>query len=387
MITAVAIGSIVVVGVVLGVVLTRPVGKRLYQLFHKHSFVHRYHYNNRINVISTVWSFDNVTTELYGVYNGSIVNGAIYSNATSQTYPYFGSGQALLLNGNNQFFSVPSPFLLLNSTSFTVEAWIYPSNFSGDRGIFGQCQCSTCANQCLYFICRGSRLYIDFTLNDLWSTTTLAVNTWYHVAFVYNYQTQQQILYVNGVPDGIKSNAASYQGVNASIQIGATLAFGTTNFFSGLIDNVWVTTRAKPSNEILRDASVIVYYSFDLPNPNADDGPNRLNGSSVNTVTASGRVNQAMRFSGTPSYFRMIGLYQIPTGLTTNRPFSISLWINPSSIFGCTFVQLFPPSPPPCVNLLGISYSGTGVGQIYVYSIFNGPSVMSGHIFHWRMVH
>ena len=306
------------------------------------------------------------------------MNSPIYSNATSQTFPYFGSGQALLLNGINQFVSVSSPSLPLNSTSFTIEAWIYPTSFGVDRGIFGQCQCPACANQCLYFICRGNRLFVDFTLNDVSGSTNLVANTWYHVAFVYNYQTRQQILYLNGIQDAIKSNAAPYQGINGSIQIGASQAFGISNFFSGLIDNLWVTTRAKSADEILRDASLIVYFSFDLPNPNADNGPNKLSGTTSNTVTVSGHVNQAIRFTGSSSYFQMYGLFQVPTGMTTNRPFSVSLWINPTSPSTCTIVQLMSFAIPRCTNLLGISSGGGSIGQIFVQSINFAPATLMG---------
>jgi hypothetical protein len=63
---------------------------------------------------------------------------------------------------------------------------------------------------------------MGFTLNDLSGSQTLTAFNWYHIAFVYNYQTQQQILYLNGVQDTIKSNAQPYQGTNGSIQIGST---------------------------------------------------------------------------------------------------------------------------------------------------------------------
>ena len=330
-------------------------------------------------VISAVWPFDNVTTDLYGIYNGSLVNSPIYSNATSQTFPYFGSGQALVLNGINQLFSVSSPSLPLNSTSLTIEAWIYSTSFSSDRGIFGQCQCPTCANQCLYFICRSSRLFVDFTLNDLSGSTILVTSIWYHVAFVYNYQTRQQILYLNGVQDGIKSNAAPFQGTNGSTQIGSTQAFGVPNFFSGLIDNMWVTTRAKSADEILYDASLIVYFSFDLPNPNADNGPNKLIGTPFNTITVTGRVNQSMRFTGAGSYFQMYGLFQVPSGMTSNRPFSVSLWINPTASGTYAFVQLFSTlTPLRCTNLLGIVSGGGTTGQIFVNSVNGGTQVLTG---------
>ncbi len=295
--------------------------------------------------------------------------------------PYVGYGQALLLNAalSQQFF-VPTPFLSLYSTSFTIEAWIYSTTLVGDRGIFGKCQCSTCANQCFFFICRSNRLYVGFTFNDLSGITTMTVNTWYHVAFVYNSQTQQQILYLNGVQDSISNNVPAYQGTNGSIQIGSTEVFSATNYFTGYIDNVMITTQAKSASQILTDASLVVYYSFDLPNSNIDNGPNHLNGTSNNTVTTNGRVNQAMRFSGFQSNFQAYGLYQVPYGVVAAKSFSVSMWINPTSTTSSTFVQMFAASlaAASCVNLLGI-YSPAGtIGQLFVLSSNAGPSVITG---------
>jgi hypothetical protein len=280
----------------------------------------------------------------------------------------------------NQQVFVATPFLSLDSTSFTVEAWIYSTTSTGDRGIFGQCQCSTCTNQCFFFICRNNRLYVGFTLNDLSGKTNMLLNTWYHVAFVYNSQTQQQILYLNGVQDSINSNVPAYQGSNGSIQIGSTEVYSATNYFTGYIDNVMVTTRAKSSVEVLDDASIVVYYSFDLPNPNVDDGPNHLNGTSSNTVTTSGRVNEAMRFIGASSFFQVYGLYQVPYGVISNKPFSVSMWIYPTATTSCTFVQMFATSlnARSCVNLLGIYSPGGSIGQLFFMSSNNGPSLITG---------
>jgi hypothetical protein len=81
-----------------------------------------------------------------------------------------------------------------------IEAWIYSTtSYTGDTGIFGQCQCSICTNQCLYFIFRASRLYAGFTLNDVSGSSILTTTLWYHITFIYNYETQQQIVYLNGV--------------------------------------------------------------------------------------------------------------------------------------------------------------------------------------------
>jgi hypothetical protein len=247
-----------------------------------------------------------------------------------------------------------------------VEAWIYPTNIVGDRGIFSQCACSTCLNQCFYLIVRSARLYADFTLNDLTGSTSIVTNTWYHIAFVYNYATNQQILYLNGVQDAIASNVQPYQGTNGSIQIGAAQVSFTTYYFNGYIDNVKLTTRAKSSTEILFDASVTAYYSFDLSPLNNDNGPNGLNGLLINTSVVHGRVNQAIRVSGPSSYFQAYGFYQLMYSIS-NRPFSVSLWVNPSVVSSSTIVQITQQqSSGSCFNFIGIT-SATGLtGQLMV---------------------
>jgi hypothetical protein len=208
----------------------------------------------------------------------------------------------------------------------------------------------------------------------------MLVNNWYHVAFVYNNQTQQQILYLNGVQDTIKSNAAAYQGKNVSIQIGSTQVYSVMNYFSGYIDNLILTTRAKSSTEILSDASIMVYYSFDLSNPYADSSQVRMNGNSSSTVSITGRVNLGMRFSGTNSYIQAYGFYQFPYGITNNKPFSVSMWIFPTSTSSATFVQTFATSlgVNSCMNMLGVYSPGGTMGQLFVMSGTNLPAAMTG---------
>jgi hypothetical protein len=304
------------------------------------------------------------------------MNGAIYSPA-STTQPYLGNGRALTLSGANQSYIVSAPFLNLAYTSFTIEAWIYSTNVTGDRGIFGQCACSTCSNQCLFFLVRGDRLYAGFTLNDLSGSTAIAMNTWYHVAFVYNFAAKQQIWYLNGVQDSIASNAQPYQGTNGSIQIGAALVYSGTCYFTGYIDNVKLITRAKSSTEILYDASVTAYYSFDLSSLNYDNGPNGLNGLLINTAVVSGRVNQAMSFSGSSSYFQAYGFYQFIYSIS-NQPFSISLWLNPSAVSSSTIIQVTQQqSSGSCFSFMGITSPAGVTGQLmvegYGWPVIYGP--------------
>ncbi len=338
-------------------------------------------------VISVSWLFDLDSSDVYGVYNGTLLNNATYTS-TSTTQPYIGNGRALSLSNpsgsstNSSF--VVSSFLDLSSRSFTVEGWIYSlTSYSGDNGIFGQCQCSTCSNQCLHFLVRSARLYMGFMLNDLSGTTSLVAATWYHVAFVYNYATSQQIIYLNGIQDGIKSSAQPYQGQNGPIQIGATQTILQTSYFNGYIDNIQITTRAKTASEILNDATLMAYYSFDLPNPIVDSGPNGLHGMINNAALVAGRRNQGLRFTGTNSYFQAYGFYSLAWGVVSNRPFTIALWINPSSIASSTIVQVSPfqnstYNPAYILNLIGFWSSGSTINgqlvtQLYAWTDIFGP--------------
>lgn len=329
-------------------------------------------------VTSASWSFDQTTADAYGVYNGILINGASYTTISS-TQPYIGNGRALnLIAGANQSFLVNSPFFNLSAVSFTIEAWVYPTDTTGDRAIFGQCACSTCTNQCFYLILRSGNLYGDFNFNGVVGSTTLLTSNWYHVVFVYNSATQQQILYVNGIQDNIASNVNPYQGANGLVQIGAAQVSVTKCYFVGFIDSVKITTRAKSAAEILFDASVIAYYSFDISSQNNDNGPNGLNGSSTNTAFVQGRVNQAMRFYGTGSYFRAYGFYQFSFSVV-GAPYSLSLWVNPSAFANGVIIQLAQGSPgTACFNLLGIVSSTSTTGQLMMQAYGNPSPIIYG---------
>ncbi|CAF1282915.1 unnamed protein product [Didymodactylos carnosus] len=251
-------------------------------------------------VVSAYWSFDNNANDMYGVYNGALTGSATYQSASSAVY---GTGEMLYMYTGNSYFQMTTYFNLTYQ-SFTVDAWIYPTTISGDWPIFGQCTCSTCTNQCLYLVIRSGKLFMSFNYNDLSGSTTLNTSMWYHVAFVYNYATMQQIIYLDGVQDAIKSNSQPYKGYNGTITVGYSPLI-TNTYFSQYIDNVALTTRAKAASEILIDATQIYYFSFDQPNPYYDNGPNHYNGTANSLTGVSGRVNQAIRTATTSSYIQM----------------------------------------------------------------------------------
>jgi len=321
-------------------------------------------------VTTAYWGFDSNANDMYGVYNGALVNGATYSNTT-----YFGYGSNLQLNASiNQSIVVSSPFLNLSYTSFTVEAWIYGYSLTGDNAIFSQCECSTCQDQCLSLIIRNYKMYMGFTLDDLIGLTSLSINTWYHIAYVYDNTAQTQSLYLQGVLDTSRTSSDSYQGQNGSIVIGSSAL--STSSFNGFIDNLKVTTTAKSASQLLYDASVVVYFSFDGSTLSQDMGPNQMNGTISNAAAVTGKVGQALAFTGAlSSYLQIYGFYQLGQ---PSKAFSIVMWVYPYSINGGVLVQVSQYSNATgwCYSLMGLNY----LGQITMLVYDSNPPIIVGPI-------
>ncbi|CAF4162531.1 unnamed protein product, partial [Adineta steineri] len=70
------------------------------------------------------------------------------------------------------------------------------------------------------------------------------------------------------------------------------------------IDQVSLTMSAKSAGDILNDATLASWHSFDCEITH-DSGPNKLQGKAVDVTLASGKVNQALKFSLSSSYYQV----------------------------------------------------------------------------------
>ena len=203
------------------------------------------------------------------------------------------------------------------------------------------------------------------------------VNTWYHVAFVYDYSTSIQSVYLNGILENSRISN-SYKGMSGHILIGA-VDNGARYYFTGRIDQVSLVTRAKSAVEILNDATLVCYYSFDS-SPYMDSGPLGLNGLMVNTATVSGngRINNAISFISSPSYFVISGFLKL--GISGNS-YSMSIWIKPTSLTNGTIVYVsrcnYACTPYWCLPFIGLTSAGQIAIQSWSSVSFNGYSLVS----------
>ena len=99
-----------------------------------------------------------------------------------------------------------APYMPLASTSFTIETWIYITGLANvlDQSIFGLCP-SASNYHCLHLTIRKAApsfyLYFSFFGADCRGTIPVALNTWTHVASVFDMIKMKQFIYFNGVLD------------------------------------------------------------------------------------------------------------------------------------------------------------------------------------------
>src|SRR5215510_13655173 len=129
--------------------------------------------------------------------NGVLTNGPLWG--TGKT------GNGVRFDGVNDFVNLGNPTSLRLTGSMTLSAWMNASTFPfDDAALISKRQSTSSGYQLDTTIDRGPRT-IGFKISDgagnnvaRYSTTAMAVNTWYHVAGVYDTANRALNVYVNG---------------------------------------------------------------------------------------------------------------------------------------------------------------------------------------------
>ncbi|CAF3758414.1 unnamed protein product [Rotaria sordida] len=261
------------------------------------------------------WQFDNNLLE--------DVTNSITSSAKSSTFVAGYVNQAVSFGANvNQ--SLRSSPINLTAMSFTIDAWIYPTELA----------------LTVIFI-------LVFFCDDCQGNAIIPINDWTHVAFVFEINSLTQSIYLNGNPDANRRATGSFQGSSDNVTVGNIPLlnfYSGSNYFQRMIDKLAITSRDKSACEILEEATLVAYFSFNSGVELIDSGPNSL---SV--------VRQSVSFVSTD--LTSLGI--------TNRAFSISLWIQPQNLSGIlVHVSSNSSGLGWCVPFLGFTTNGSIIAQI-----------------------
>ena len=171
-----------------------------------------------------MWYFDGNYNDAVGSYHGYSTPGlpSFYTG-------YF--GQAIFFNATARQ-ALYAPFIPLNNVSFTVEAWIMPTAYSGqsDYSLIGLCPIQV-TNKCLHINIRNLKLYFGFYFNDITGTSTIQLNKWIHVAFVFDVTNYQQSIYLDGILERQAIQSSALRAESGNVTFGTNEGVATPNNF------------------------------------------------------------------------------------------------------------------------------------------------------------
>lgn len=189
-------------------------------------------------------------------------HGSLMGDATFGTGPTYGGvdfGQALSLDGDGDYVSLPTAFAsVTGSTTKTITAWAKSNtiDYSASGGMILELYRKSDSSSGFYIRAKGNPATWEgfyMTGTATWdyidSGVSVALNGWAHVALVQD-ETNVRI-YVNGnLANSVSDAGAPYMSNPNNATIGAYV-FGTAvGFFNGLIDDVRIYNHALSQGEI-----------------------------------------------------------------------------------------------------------------------------------------
>ncbi|HET7445015.1 MAG TPA: LamG-like jellyroll fold domain-containing protein [Solirubrobacterales bacterium] len=250
-------------------------------------------------------------------------------------------GKALSFNGESSCVSVPNSVDLQLAGSFTLEAWVKPSNATQWAPVFFK-EAETFYSYSLFFGAFEAGHVQGYVADEPWewseveSPEKLVANTWSHIALTSDGTTLR--LYVNGkLVD--TSSAKSAMESSGPLQIGCSKTFG--EYYQGLIDEVRIYDRSLSGAEVEEDKATAIETS--VPDaPTAAYGFDESGSATVQDSVGShdgkitspdpfwelwtdGKYGHSLAFNGEDT------CVEIPNSvdLQLSQAFTVEAWVNP----------------------------------------------------------
>jgi hypothetical protein len=171
-------------------------------------------------------------------------------------------GKALSFNGSSSYVDLGNPAALQLTGSMTLEAWVRAAANPADDGQIvaksddSGWQLKTSPDTGPHTF--GAQVWSTTTSAQRYSTTVRSLNTWYHVASVYNASARTLQTFVNGVLDsGVLSGTVPAAQTNRPVNVNIGRRTGGF-YFNGVIDEVRIYNRALSQTEIQSDMNTPV---------------------------------------------------------------------------------------------------------------------------------
>jgi fibronectin type 3 domain-containing protein len=197
-------------------------------------------------------------------------------------------GNALSFNGSSSYVDLGNPTALRLTGSMTIEAWIKAAANPADDGQIVAKSNNSSGWQFKTTPDTGPETFgiavsgSSSSHAQRYSTTVRNLNTWYHVAGVYDATARTLSLYVNGVlSSGTLSGTVPSSQVNSGVNVNIGRRTGGF-YFNGVIDEVRIYNRALSQQEIQTDMNTPLGVSG--PDTQPPTAPANLSASAVSAT-------------------------------------------------------------------------------------------------------
>ena len=188
--------------------------------------------------------------------NGLLGNG---TTANMPVYDYYNKG-SLSFDGSNDYITIPSSASIKNTSSLTLEAWIYISNsMNYYGGIFGKGTTDTDEEYCLVVHSVNSKVYMDVGSSGgpyTDATFSFSLNTWYHIIGTHERAAGSSAIkiYVNGslLSSSTVNPTTAVNDNSTAVTIGSRFSTGGSPW-NGKIANAKIYTRTLSAAEVAQN--------------------------------------------------------------------------------------------------------------------------------------
>ena len=210
------------------------------------------------------WGISNTDRSIIDL-SGFDDNGSFGGAAGSQTianmptFDFYNKG-SLSFDGSNDYITIPSSASIKNTSSLTLEAWIYISNsMNYYGGIFGKGTTDTDEEYCLLVHSVNSKVYMDVgsgggPYTD--ATFSFSLNTWYHIIGTHERAAGSSAIkiYVNGslLSSSTVNPTNAVNDNSTAVTIGSRFSTGGSPW-NGKIANAKIYTRTLSATEVAQN--------------------------------------------------------------------------------------------------------------------------------------
>ncbi|PZX16163.1 GLUG motif-containing protein [Breznakibacter xylanolyticus] len=210
---------------------------------------------------------DATTNAKHGTLKDFAVTGATSNWVVGYTPPTPpAANNALHFDGTSDYVQCPA----VNPATFTMEAWVYPTQLNRDQAVISTLSVANASGMELH-VASDNKPLVTIRNGSNWldvkATSTVAINTWTHLAATYNGGTVK--LYINGA-EAATAAATSYAPGTSNLFIGRR-PDNEEKRFAGRIDEVRIWNVVRTQTEIAAakdnpltgtESSLLAYYNF-----------------------------------------------------------------------------------------------------------------------------